>query len=314
MATNKLFKLAMLITAVVMILAGMGFSVDQIGTAHADYYSGTCDQPSRLAAGGQGRVTLYPNQPNRIRTTPDFNAQVVGYIPVGATFSVVNGPYCAQGTQWFLVSYNGVTGWTGEGNGYGTYWLEPVYSAPTCALPNRLVVGSYGRVTPGLPNVVRTAPGTSATGANSVVIGEIPAGGIFYVLAGPVCGSDGRPWWQVNYNGLTGWTAEGEGYGSYWVEPYHIGPNPGTCAGALTPRLSAGMTGRVTAWPPLPNRIRSNAGYGNSVIGWIPAGATFSVLSGPVCASGGNWYQVSYHGVTGWTVEGSSIYYLEPAW
>ena len=49
---------------------------------------------------------------------------MIGYVPVGATFSVVNGPYCAQGSQWFLVSYNGITGWTGEGNGYGTYWLD----------------------------------------------------------------------------------------------------------------------------------------------------------------------------------------------
>ena len=314
MARNKLMKLAMLITAVV-ILAGMGFSPAQTGTAHADYYSGTCDQPARLVAGGQGRVTSYPNQPNRLRVSPDFNAQVIGYVPVGAVFSVVNGPYCAQGSQWFLVSYNGITGWTGEGNGYGTYWLEPISATPSCVLPNRLVAGGYGRVTPGLPNVVRSAPGTSATGSNSVVIGQIPAGGVFYVLSGPVCGSDGRSWWQVNYNGLTGWTAEGEGYGNYWVEPYNGGPIPGTCAGALTPRLAAGMTGRVTAWPPLPNRIRNGAGYGYGVIGWIPAGATFSVLSGPVCASGSSWYQVSYHGVTGWTVEGnSSTYYLEPAW
>ena len=62
MSRNKLMKLAMLITAVV-ILAGMGFSPAQTGTAHADYYSGTCDQPARLVAGGQGRVTSYPTSP-----------------------------------------------------------------------------------------------------------------------------------------------------------------------------------------------------------------------------------------------------------
>ncbi len=305
--TMKLLLMMVMIT----VLAGMA----QTGTARADYYSGACDQSTRLTAGGLARVTSYPNQPNRIRVSPNFNAQVVGYIPVGATFNVLYGPACAQGTQWWQVSYNGITGWTGEGNGYGTYWLEPVSATPACALPSRLVVGSQGRVTPGLPNVLRSAPGTASTGANSVVIGEIPAGGIFSVYSGPVCGTDGRPWWQVNYNGLVGWTAEGEGYGTYWVEPYHLGPLPGTCAGSLAPRLAAGMTGRVTAYPALPNRIRNGAGYGYGVIGWIPAGATFAVLGGPTCGNTGTWYQVSYNGLVGWTVEGNSTsYYLEPAW
>ena len=68
---------------------------------------------------------------------------------------------------------------------------------------------------PGLPNAVRNAPGT---GSGSVVIGEIPGGGGFSVISGPQCGNDGRTWWQVNYSGVTGWTAEGEG-GAYWVEP-----------------------------------------------------------------------------------------------
>ncbi|HLY27000.1 MAG TPA: SH3 domain-containing protein [Aggregatilineales bacterium] len=69
----------------------------------------------------------------------------------------------------------------------------------------RLTVGGKGRVTPGLPNKMRAGPH-----ANDTIIGNIPAGGVFSVIGGPVCG-DGYRWWQVTYNGLNGWTADGSG-------------------------------------------------------------------------------------------------------
>jgi hypothetical protein len=79
-------------------------------------------------------------------------------------------------------------------------------------LPGRLVIGKTGRVTPGLANRLRSAGNYAAT-----IIGKIPAGGVFTVVAGPACDAATR-WWQVTYNGQTGFTAEG--YGSeYWLEP-----------------------------------------------------------------------------------------------
>jgi len=272
-----------------------------------------CYQPARLWPGGTGRVTSYPNLPNRIRTGASYYSQVLGYIPAGGSFSIVSGPYCESGVQWWQVNYNGTVGWTVEGNG-ATYYLEPInYTPPaTCVLPNRLGVGSAGRVTPGSPNIVRSAPGTQSTGANSVVTGSIPGGGVFAVSGGPTCGSDGRWWWYVNYNGLTGWTAEGEGYNSYWLEPW--GVSAPVCPNFLPSRLVVGGWGRVSTVPYLPNNIRSFASYSGGVIGQIPAGAAFSVLSGPICGENTAWFQVNYNGVVGWTVEGNgSTYWLEPA-
>lgn len=79
--------------------------------------------------------------------------------------------------------------------------------------PARLAVGGQGRVTPGLPNKIRSAPSTSAA-----QVGSIPGEGIFSVIGGPEC-VDGFLWWQVSYEGTMGWTASGGG-GEYWVEPF----------------------------------------------------------------------------------------------
>lgn len=71
----------------------------------------------------------------------------------------------------------------------------------------------YGMVTPGSPNNVRSAAGSS----NSQV-GQIPAGAMFQITNGtPICNA-GLQWWQVNYNGVTGWMAVGDDTG-YWAYP-----------------------------------------------------------------------------------------------
>ncbi|HLV35325.1 MAG TPA: SH3 domain-containing protein [Spirillospora sp.] len=278
-----------------------------------------CSQPTRLTVGSVGRVTTYPSLPNRLRAQPSFFGQIIASIPAGGQFSILNGPHCESGLLWWQVNYSGLIGWTAEGNGYNTYYLEPTYAPPpppppACVLTPRLIVGGLGRVmpVPAIPNVVRTAPGTSSTGANSVVIGEIPPGGVFSVLAGPNCGTDGRWWWQVNYNGLVGWTAEGEGYHNYWLEPWqHSGA---ACPGFLPSRLIVGGLGAVTSVPSLPNRMRSGPAFNFDSIGLIPVNGVFTVLNGPYCNNNTAWWQVNYNGLVGWTAEGqASTYWLRPA-
>lgn len=91
--------------------------------------------------------------------------------------------------------------------------VNPGVSQCPGAPPSRLSVGGQGRVTPtGTSNRLRLQPSTSAA-----ILGNIPPGGAFVVLAGPTC-ANGYAWWQVNYSGIIGWTAEGSG-GEYWTEP-----------------------------------------------------------------------------------------------
>jgi hypothetical protein len=78
---------------------------------------------SRLAAGGQGRVL--PGDPNNIRAGGYLDADQIGEIPTGGVFTVLSGPICADDMAWWWVDYDGLTGWTAEGQGK-VYWLEPL--------------------------------------------------------------------------------------------------------------------------------------------------------------------------------------------
>ena len=81
--------------------------------------------------------------------------------------------------------------------------------APT----SRLWPGITGRVAPGpLGNNMRSAPTTSS---NRIL--EIPAEAQFLVVDGPEC-AEGFTWWQVEYNGEIGWTAEGN-FTEYFLDP-----------------------------------------------------------------------------------------------
>lgn len=93
-------------------------------------------------------------------------------------------------------------------------WREGESGASACPgfLPSRLAIGGQGRVLPGAPNNLRGQPTTG-----SLRVGQIPSGGVFAVLDGPHC-ADGTAWWQVDYEGAVGWTAEGQD-DAYWVEP-----------------------------------------------------------------------------------------------
>jgi hypothetical protein len=87
------------------------------------------------------------------------------------------------------------------------------------------------------------------------------------------------------------------------------------CSGAPLPRLIVGREGSVIAG--LGNNIlRDKPGKkadGSKEIGSIPPNGVFSVLVGPQCVSGYNWWQVSYNAQIGWTAEGEgAVYWLQP--
>jgi hypothetical protein len=139
---------------------------------------------------------------------------------------------------------------------------------------------------------------------------------MFWVTEGPQCADDVQ-WWMVQgtdqFGSWSGWIGEGMD-GTYWIEPFDTGPSD--CPGAPPPRLIPGETGRVTVKPPLPSRVRSSPKRdANNQIGTLQPGATFEVISGPVCdtSNGWRWWLVRTPTLEGWVAEGpTGEYWMEP--
>jgi len=186
-----------------------------------------------------------------------------------------------------------------------------------CALTPRLSIGEQGAVTPGQSNNVRDQP--SREGEK---IGEIPSGSTFDVLDGPVC-ADNFNWWQVDFDGLVGWTVEGAD-NEYWVEPYTLpSPTPPPTAVPPTEIPTATPIPRVYSDPD-PNdqpltiggqarvntgadslRIRENPNADSAIVAELSAGSVVTLLDGPQTVGDLIWWQVQTEDQqTGWAIEG----------
>ncbi|MCA9915448.1 MAG: hypothetical protein KC496_18970, partial [Anaerolineae bacterium] len=85
--------------------------------------TGACSLPTRLEVGMT--VEVAPGQePNRVRTQPALSAPRTGLIFPGEVAVLQEGPVCADGLNWWRISWSGTDGWTAEGAD-GVYWLVP---------------------------------------------------------------------------------------------------------------------------------------------------------------------------------------------
>lgn len=173
-------------------------------------------------------------------------------------------------------------------------------------LPTRLQIAEEARVTPGAANRIRSESHTS-----SEQIGQIPAGDVVTLLAGPQC-VDSFLWWRINYEGTEGWTVEASNT-DYFLEPYAdalvtAANSPENCD--LETRLQIGGYGQVSS--ETPSRLRGEPGLRGDQIGQVDPSDVFRVLDGPVCADGFNWWQIQVNSLSGWLAEGDDeTYYVE---
>lgn len=85
--------------------------------------AGGCPLLPQLTVGMAVQVAQ-GQEPNRVRTQPSLAAPRTGLLFPGEVAIVQEGPVCADGLNWWRVSWSGVDGWTAEGAD-GTYWLVP---------------------------------------------------------------------------------------------------------------------------------------------------------------------------------------------
>jgi len=188
------------------------------------------DAPApRLIVGEQGRVT--PGDPNNVRDAAARSGNLIGEIPGGAIFDVLEGPVCADGFNWWRVTYVDLTGWTVEGAGTD-YWVEPIApvtptpTPPPTATPlppepahvfelprpivNVLASGVQARVINDDPDSETISLSVRATpGVDGELITRLEAGDIVTILDG-VEEVDSLIWREIELaDGRQGWAAEG---------------------------------------------------------------------------------------------------------
>ncbi|KXK23288.1 MAG: SH3 type 3 domain protein [Chloroflexi bacterium OLB15] len=266
----------------------------------------SCAPAMPLYAGAN--ITLEPGV--NLRNIPNLSGAVVNYYTIETVLTVLDGPVCAQGYNWWYVSGSGQPGWVVEGRS-GRYFITllPPPSS-TCFPALNLSVGGEARMFTGVR--VHEMPDVDSL-TRTVALFDTTV----QVLAGPICDGE-MNWWYVRVPyGVTdqnaettqfvnGWLGEGYPLENYWLEPLGVVPTPiNYCPRAL--RLVAGDRAATTYSDGVPRSLRAAPSTSAAVIQPLIAGIAFDIIDGAaVCADGFNWWHVRLlvSGQEGWLAEG----------
>ena len=137
---------------------------------------------------------------------------------------------------------------------------------------------------------LRAKPLTSST-----IYTSIPAGKIVSCTGTAAKTSGGFVWYQVKYNGTTGWI-----YSAY-AEKYSSSSDDSDSQSGSTVVKTYDIDGKYVKVVGGSVNIRSKAGTSYKVVGSMPSGAYGSCLGTAAKDTRGVvWYKVKYNGVTGW--------------
>ena len=137
---------------------------------------------------------------------------------------------------------------------------------------------------------LRAKPLTSST-----IYTSIPAGKIVSCTGTAAKTSGGSVWYQVKYNGTTGWI-----YSAY-AEKYSSSSDDSDSQSGSTVVKTYDIDGKYVKVVGGSVNIRSKAGTSYKVVGSMPSGAYGTCLGNAAKDTRGVvWYKVKYNGVTGW--------------
>jgi uncharacterized protein YgiM (DUF1202 family) len=132
------------------------------------------------------------------RTEPGLNGDVAAILAPGLQATVVSGPTIADNFTWYQLDANGVTGWSaGEFLAPAGTILSFAFQASAAPL---FPVGSPVVVADGELNV------RAAAGLDGAIQDQLVTGTAATIVDGPTA-ADGYTWYQLDVNGITGWSA-----------------------------------------------------------------------------------------------------------
>ena len=229
--------------------------------------------PDRSPSGGGRRAVASGYASNiggtggdgaRIRDGADLDAAILNVVPEGDEVSVIGDPISSDGYAWYPIEYAGLTGWIAgiflDGGSSG-----PEVTAQTTAPSGGPVfeVGAHVQVSGTGGDDLRLRTDSSL---DADILGHAPADAVVEVLDGPFWDGAGNGWYQVDFDGLTGYASagylvwSGAGLSARQVAAAAVAPAPQ----APAPTEAAPAPQRVApapiAAPP------SNAGRGQTIV------------------------------------------------
>jgi uncharacterized protein YraI len=167
---------------------------------------------------------------------------------------------------------------------------------------------------------VRTNPGTGSSTRDNIYRGNQVT-----IIGGPQCVGNYR-WWEIGYNGKSGWSAEVGAQGEYYLIPNgqalqsETGSSPGGDSSGVSGGTTSGgiITSSSTGRSPQMNRsievvhspsfdrlnFRRNPNLNSGIIRELREGEVGTVVDGPRQADGYTWWQVRIGNTTGWIAQG----------
>lgn len=241
------------------VFAGIGLS--PIGTAASG--GGVVDGGNLYI----GAIAVVNEGPLNLRSGAGTGYSVVQVLSEGTYVDVLDGPYFANGYNWWQVQVDP------SGN---IGWVAGVYL--TVVSSGAFSIGDTVYVTSDTLNV-RSGPGTGYS-----VIDIITYGTNGLIIDGPVT-ANGYVWYEIEYVGGTyaGWVA------SDFLALENTGS--GIFIGSIVYVTSDFLN------------VRSGPGTGYSIESTLSYGTEAYVIDGPVSADGYTWWQIEYSGgYVGWAV------------
>lgn len=267
-----------------------------------------------LVPGNTAQIAWTDGDGVNVRAMPGFTGAIVTTLPEGMRLTIADGPVTLDdGTSWYAVQLE-LDGQPVAG------WVIADYLAGDAVDGGAGTAAGFAAQVSGTDGYgLRVREAASVDGATLTVM---PEGTVVDVLASGIWDASGSEWWQVAFDGVSGYSAA-----SYLValdaapaadEPAEEAPAEDTPAeapaaddSADAPPAAALVAGDSAAVSGSGGGLNlryepsSNAG----VLAVIPEGGVVAVLDGPVWdgASVG-WYQVDFAGTIGWAHGGYLIW------